>query len=48
LICVVKEKYYTEVFDEVGEPSSIWKRLKHLGLIKAKFTDKVLPFGYAQ
>jgi len=45
LVRDAKMKYYLDVFNVPGEPCTIWKRLKNLGLIKSKSLDSRLIFS---
>ncbi|XP_024868283.1 uncharacterized protein LOC112452356 [Temnothorax curvispinosus] len=45
LIHDAKSRYYLTAFDDLTDLSLIWKRLKYLGLIKARTTDKQLLFS---
>lgn len=39
-----KQDYYMSVFSNTKDPSDIWRKLKHLGLIRSKLSDRKLLF----
>jgi len=45
LIWVTKSSFYQETFRTLKELNSIWRKLKHLGLIKSKSLEKKLFFS---
>jgi len=45
MVRLAKEKYYQNAFQNVSDPTTTWKRLKHLGLLKPKKLEKSLIFS---
>ncbi|XP_020297639.1 uncharacterized protein LOC109862120 [Pseudomyrmex gracilis] len=40
-----KQEYYMTIFANIKDPSDAWKKLRQLGLVKSKKTDKMILFS---
>jgi len=45
MVRAAKSNFYNQIFSDLNESNSIWKRLNHLGLIRSKSSTSDMLFS---